>query len=31
VIEMKSDVMIAIAMMMMGLDDNHRDVDDRRT
>jgi len=31
VIEMKSDVMIAIAMMMMGRDDNHRDVDDRRT
>jgi len=31
VIEMKIDVMIAIAMMMMGHDDNHRDVDDRRT
>jgi hypothetical protein len=31
VIEMKSDVMTAIAMMIMGRDDNHRDVDDRRT
>jgi hypothetical protein len=31
VIEMKSDVMIAIAMMMMGHDDNHRDVNDRGT
>jgi len=28
---MKSDVMTAIAMMIMGRDDNHRDVDDRRT
>jgi len=31
VIEMKIDVMIAIAMMMMGRDDNHRDVNDRGT
>jgi hypothetical protein len=28
---MKSEVLIAIAMIMIGHDDNHRDVDDKET